>query len=55
MNKTFTEELGFDYVLVVNIEGLRAPELNNKSQNWDHESATLVIAFGNLTLINIFG
>lgn len=55
VEETFTKELGFDYVLVVDTEGLRAPELNNKSQNWDHELATLVIGLGNLTLINIFG
>ncbi|XP_021010505.1 interferon-induced very large GTPase 1-like [Mus caroli] len=55
VEETFTKELGFTYVLVVDTEGLRAPELNNKSQNWDHELATLVIGLGNLTLINIFG
>ena len=55
VEETFTEELGFNYVLVIDTEGLRAPELNNKSQNWDHELATLVIGLGNLTLINIFG
>ncbi|XP_012372566.1 interferon-induced very large GTPase 1 [Octodon degus] len=55
VEETFTEELGFDYMLVVDTEGLRAPELNNKSQNWDNELATFVIGLGNLTLINIFG
>lgn len=55
VEETFTEELGFDFVLVVDTEGLRAPELNNKSQIWDHELATFVIGLGNLTLINIFG
>ncbi|EGW00917.1 Interferon-induced very large GTPase 1 [Cricetulus griseus] len=54
VEETFTE-LGFDFVLVVDTEGLRAPELNNKSQNWDNELATFVIGLGNLTLINIFG
>ncbi|XP_014392291.1 PREDICTED: interferon-induced very large GTPase 1 [Myotis brandtii] len=52
---TFTEELGFDFVLVVDTEGLRAPELSNKSKNRDNELATFVIGLGNLTLINIFG
>ncbi|XDA84332.1 hypothetical protein R6Z07M_014137 [Ovis aries] len=52
---TFTAELGFDFVLVVDTEGLRAPELSNKSQNHDNELATFVIGLGNLTLINIFG
>ncbi|XP_029771101.1 interferon-induced very large GTPase 1-like [Suricata suricatta] len=55
VEETFTEELGFDFVLVVDTEGLRAPELSSKSQNWDNELATFVIGLGNLTLINIFG
>ncbi|XP_052011275.1 interferon-induced very large GTPase 1-like [Apodemus sylvaticus] len=55
VEETFTEELGVDFVLVVDTEGLRAPELNNKSQKWDNELATFVIGLGNLTLINIFG
>ncbi|KAM7329105.1 hypothetical protein ACRRTK_010718 [Alexandromys fortis] len=55
VEQTLTEELGFDFVLVVDTEGLRAPELNNKSQNWDNELATFVIGLANLTLINIFG
>ncbi|XP_010986762.1 interferon-induced very large GTPase 1 [Camelus dromedarius] len=55
VEETFTEELGFDFMLVVDTEGLRAPELSNKSQNRDNELATFVIGLGNLTLINIFG
>ncbi|XP_041521978.1 interferon-induced very large GTPase 1-like [Microtus oregoni] len=55
VEETFTDELGIDFVLVVDTEGLRAPELKNKSQNWDNEMATFVTGLGNLTLINIFG
>ncbi|KAM4850429.1 interferon-induced very large GTPase 1-like [Urocitellus parryii] len=55
VEETSTEELGFDFVVVVDTEGLRAPELTNKSQNWDNELATFVIGLANLTLINIFG
>ncbi|KAF0871652.1 GVIN1 GTPase, partial [Crocuta crocuta] len=55
VEETFTQELGFDFVLVVDTEGLRAPELSGKSQNRDNELATFVIGLGNLTLINIFG
>ncbi|XP_054875531.1 interferon-induced very large GTPase 1 [Mus musculus] len=55
VEETCTEELGFDYVLVVDTEGLWAPEHNNKSQKRDNELATFVIGLGNLTLINIFG
>lgn len=49
------EELGYDFVLVVDTEGLRASELMNKAQNEENELATFVIGLGNLTLINIFG
>ncbi|XP_036181154.1 interferon-induced very large GTPase 1-like [Myotis myotis] len=55
VEETFTEELGFDFVLVVDTEGLRAPELSNKSKNRDNELSTFVTGLGNLTLINIFG
>ncbi|KAB0370679.1 hypothetical protein FD755_017088 [Muntiacus reevesi] len=55
VEETITEELGFDFVLVVDTEGLRAPELSNKSQNHDNELATFVIGLGNLTLINTMG
>ncbi|XP_037987994.1 interferon-induced very large GTPase 1-like isoform X1 [Motacilla alba alba] len=50
------QDLGFDFVLVVDTEGLRAIEMANKhSLNHDNESATFVIGVGNLTVINIFG
>ncbi|XP_072466211.1 interferon-induced very large GTPase 1-like [Notamacropus eugenii] len=55
VEETLWEELGFGFVLVVDTEGLRAPELSGKSQNRDNELATFVIGLGNLTLINIFG
>ncbi|KAK3524770.1 hypothetical protein QTP86_003133 [Hemibagrus guttatus] len=50
------KELKFDYILVVDTEGLRALELAGKStQHHDNELATFVVGLGNLTLINIFG
>ncbi|KAM4787617.1 LOW QUALITY PROTEIN: interferon-induced very large GTPase 1-like [Cyanocitta cristata] len=49
-------DLGFDFVLVVDTEGLRAIEMANKySLNHDNELVTFVIGIGNLTVINIFG
>ncbi|XP_051679343.2 interferon-induced very large GTPase 1 isoform X1 [Oryctolagus cuniculus] len=49
------EQLGFDFVLVVDSEGLQAaPEFINKAQNEENELATFVIGLGNLILINIF-
>ncbi|TRZ05511.1 hypothetical protein HGM15179_021596, partial [Zosterops borbonicus] len=50
------QDLGFDFLLVVDTEGLRAIEVANKqSLNHDNELATFVIGVGNMTVINIFG
>ncbi|TRY85894.1 hypothetical protein DNTS_011916 [Danionella cerebrum] len=49
-------QLKFDYVLVVDTEGLCAPEISGReTRNHDNELATFVAGLGNLTLINIFG
>uniref|UniRef100_A0A8C4XGW1 VLIG-type G domain-containing protein n=1 Tax=Erpetoichthys calabaricus TaxID=27687 RepID=A0A8C4XGW1_ERPCA len=54
--KDENNELNFDYVLVVDTEGLKALELGDKATlKHDNELATFVIGIGNLTLINIFG
>ncbi|XP_062386894.1 interferon-induced very large GTPase 1-like [Sardina pilchardus] len=46
----------FDYILVVDTEGLRALELAGKATvHHDNELATFVIGLGHMTLINIFG
>ncbi|XP_060721165.1 interferon-induced very large GTPase 1-like [Tachysurus vachellii] len=56
VSEEMKEELKFDYILVVDTEGLRALELAGTStQHHDHELATFVVGLGNLTLINIFG
>ncbi|XP_044186182.1 interferon-induced very large GTPase 1-like isoform X1 [Thunnus albacares] len=50
------KDFKFDYVLVVDTEGLRALELaGNASLHHDNELATFVVGLGNMTLINIFG
>ncbi|XP_068111067.1 interferon-induced very large GTPase 1-like [Hyperolius riggenbachi] len=50
------KDLDFDYILVIDTEGLRAMELSNKATlNHDNELATFVIGVGNMTLINVFG
>ncbi|ROL41305.1 Interferon-induced very large GTPase 1 [Anabarilius grahami] len=49
-------KMNFDYILVVDTEGLRALELNGRStKGHDNELATFVVGLANLTLINIFG
>ncbi|CAI8031487.1 Interferon-induced very large GTPase 1 [Geodia barretti] len=50
----FSEKCGFRYFLIVDTEGLRAPELDAlKRQRHDNELATFVIGLANLTIINI--
>ncbi|XDV12164.1 hypothetical protein PO909_000884 [Leuciscus waleckii] len=49
-------QINFDYILVVDTEGLRALELAGRStRHHDNELATFVVGLANLTLINIFG
>ncbi|KAL0152738.1 hypothetical protein M9458_052461, partial [Cirrhinus mrigala] len=49
-------QMNFDYILVVDTEGLCAPELAGRSmRDHDNELATFVVGLANLTLINIFG
>ncbi|KAA0721956.1 Interferon-induced very large GTPase 1 [Triplophysa tibetana] len=56
VSEEMKEQLKFDYFLVVDTEGLRAPELAGRStRHHDNELATFVVGLGNLTLINIFG
>ena len=44
------------YILLVDTEGLRAPELDAmQKQDHDNQLATFVIGLSNLTVINIFG
>ncbi|XP_062591084.1 interferon-induced very large GTPase 1-like [Saccostrea cucullata] len=47
--------LKFDYAMVIDTEGLRAPELAGEKVNHDNELATLVIGMGDVAIINIKG
>ncbi|XP_025967048.2 interferon-induced very large GTPase 1-like [Dromaius novaehollandiae] len=56
VDENLRQDVNFDYMLIVDAEGLRAVEMANKqSLNHDNELATFVIGIGNMTLINIFG
>ncbi|KAL0198944.1 hypothetical protein M9458_007484, partial [Cirrhinus mrigala] len=49
-------QMNFDYILVVDTEGLHSLELAGRStRHHDNELATFVVGLANLTLINIFG
>ena len=48
--------LKYDYLVILDTEGLRAPELSlNSSYRRDNELATMVVGLGDLTLINMSG
>ncbi|XP_034164985.2 interferon-induced very large GTPase 1-like [Pangasianodon hypophthalmus] len=49
------EDLKFDYILVVDTEGLRSSELSGNIIHHDNELSTFVVGLGNMTLINIYG
>uniref|UniRef100_S4RRJ0 VLIG-type G domain-containing protein n=2 Tax=Petromyzon marinus TaxID=7757 RepID=S4RRJ0_PETMA len=51
----FSKQLGYDFVLIVDTEGLRSVVLSNATRSHDNELATFVIGLGNMTVINIFG
>ncbi|XP_062429359.1 interferon-induced very large GTPase 1-like [Rhea pennata] len=56
VDEKLQQDVNFDYMLIVDTEGLRAIEVANKqSLNHDNELATFVIGIGNMTLINVFG
>ncbi|XP_071330444.1 interferon-induced very large GTPase 1-like isoform X2 [Trachinotus anak] len=56
VSEEMKKDFRFDYVLVVDTEGLRALELaGNTTLHHDNELATFVVGLGNMTLINIFG
>ena len=56
MDDALKEEVNCDFILVVDTEGLRAPELDSLSLlKHDNELATFVIGLANVTVINING
>ena len=56
LDEELQRETECSYVLVVDTEGLRAPELDPlKTQKHDNELATFVIGLADMTLINIYG
>ena len=55
-NSELRKEIGCNHILIVDTEGLRAPELQYKEQQkHDNELATFVIGLADLTIINIYG
>ncbi|XP_072898157.1 interferon-induced very large GTPase 1-like [Hemitrygon akajei] len=52
---SLAEELGCEFILVIDTEGLRAPELGTLTDSYEHDNelATFVVGLSNLTLVNI--
>uniref|UniRef100_S4RGM7 VLIG-type G domain-containing protein n=1 Tax=Petromyzon marinus TaxID=7757 RepID=S4RGM7_PETMA len=50
-----TEELGFEFILVIDTEGLKALELATLENSYEHDNelATLAIGLGNATILNV--
>ena len=56
LSEQLKADIKCDYLLIVDTEGLRAPELDSAgTQKHDNELATFVIGLADVTVINIFG
>ena len=55
LNNSLRQIIDCDYVLVVDTEGLRAPELQLEGLKHDNELATFVIGLADATIVSIFG
>ncbi|KAM6971800.1 up-regulator of cell proliferation-like [Aplochiton taeniatus] len=55
VNKDLKEELKCDFVMVIDTEGLKSPELAQLEDSYEHDNklATLVIGLSDVTIINI--
>ncbi|KAJ6652119.1 hypothetical protein lerEdw1_013159 [Lerista edwardsae] len=53
--KSFQQELGCDFILVIDTEGLKAPELAKLEDSYEHDNelATLVIGLSDITIVNL--
>ncbi|XP_073403606.1 interferon-induced very large GTPase 1-like isoform X1 [Dendrobates tinctorius] len=55
VEKNFQEELGCEFILVIDTEGLKAPELSKLDDSYEHDNelATLVVGLSDVTIVNI--
>ncbi|CAM4562997.1 unnamed protein product, partial [Lepidochelys olivacea] len=53
--KNFQQELGCDFILVIDTEGLKAPELAKLEDSYQHDNelATLVVGLSDITIVNM--
>nr|XP_056720187.1 up-regulator of cell proliferation-like [Euleptes europaea] len=55
VSENFQQELNCDFILVIDTEGLKAPELAKLEDSYEHDNelATLVIGLSDITLVNL--
>uniref|UniRef100_A0A8C5PYX9 VLIG-type G domain-containing protein n=1 Tax=Leptobrachium leishanense TaxID=445787 RepID=A0A8C5PYX9_9ANUR len=55
VEEDFIEELGCDFILVIDTEGLKAPELASLEDSYEHDNelATLVVGLSDITIVNM--
>ncbi|CAI9536616.1 unnamed protein product, partial [Staurois parvus] len=55
VKENFQEELGCHFILVIDTEGLKAPELASLEGSYEHDNelATLVVGLSDITIINM--
>ncbi|XP_025068200.1 interferon-induced very large GTPase 1-like isoform X2 [Alligator sinensis] len=55
IRENLKEELGCDFILVIDTEGLKAPELATLEDSYQHDNelATLVIGLSDITIVNM--
>ncbi|KAM4632073.1 up-regulator of cell proliferation-like [Discoglossus pictus] len=55
VKENFQEELGCDFILVIDTEGLKAPELASLEHSYEHDNelATLVVGLSDIIIINM--
>ncbi|XP_036405229.1 up-regulator of cell proliferation-like [Megalops cyprinoides] len=55
VKEDFREQLGCDFLMVIDTEGLKSPELAQLTDSYEHDNelATLVVGLSDITIINI--
>ncbi|KAG9331958.1 hypothetical protein JZ751_016334, partial [Albula glossodonta] len=55
VQEDFREQLGCDFIMVIDTEGLKSPELAQLADSYEHDNelATLVVGLSDITVINI--
>ncbi|KAM3917678.1 up-regulator of cell proliferation-like [Leptodactylus fuscus] len=55
VKENFQKELGCEFILVIDTEGLKAPELSSLDDSYEHDNelATLVVGLSDITIVNI--